>query len=252
MTVNPVEDWPVANEDFAVVGMGGSVTIDLVGNDFDAEGPVTVDYVDSFSYFGGTVTDNGDGTATYDNWMDGGSGGSGGSGGYSVGTGWDSFSDEIIDGEGNTASGWADIYVDDPDFDDPPIVRPDYATTAEDTPVTFDILSNDWDDYGFTLISVWTSTPGRAWRTMATARCGIHLHLTFPGTGSVFYEIEVAPDRRANASVAHRRSHISQRSAPSRGQSGVDRLEADHQHFCFGRGHGRGNGRGRTRQRTHL
>ena len=50
-----------------------------------------------------------------------------------------------------------------PSVDDPSIARPDYATTAEDTPVTFDILSNDWDDYGFTLTSVWTSDIGASW-----------------------------------------------------------------------------------------
>ena len=42
VTVNPVEDLPVANTDYKIIGEGGSATFDLIGNDFDAEGPVTV------------------------------------------------------------------------------------------------------------------------------------------------------------------------------------------------------------------
>ncbi len=189
--VNPVEDWPVANEDFVIIGEGGSATINLIGNDSDAEGPVTVDYVDDYSYFGGIVTDNGDGTATYDNWMPYIDPETGEDMGYSVGTGWDGFGYEIADSAGNVTSGWVDIYISpaDPDYDDPPIAGDDYETTAEDTPVTFGILGNDWDDQGFTLDEVWTSDPN------ATVSWGSDGNVTytpapdFHGEDYVYYTI---------------------------------------------------------------
>ena len=66
VTVDGVEDAPVANDDAASVDEFGSITIDLLANDSDPEGqPISITNLD-LSSLQGTVVDNGDGTVTYD------------------------------------------------------------------------------------------------------------------------------------------------------------------------------------------
>ena len=194
VTVNPVEDWPVANTDYEIIGKGGSVIINLIGNDSDAEGPVTVIRVDTSSYFASSygvdnITDNDDGTATYNNWVDDPNPYPGAPTGYSVGTGGDTFSYDIIDSAGNITSGLASIYVDDPDSDNPPIARPDYTTTMEDTPVTFNVLGNDWDDLGFTIQGASTGDSGATVSWDSLGNITYTPAQDFHGTGSVTYYI---------------------------------------------------------------
>ncbi|NNF63954.1 MAG: tandem-95 repeat protein [Acidimicrobiia bacterium] len=64
ITVNPVNDAPVAVDDAAATDNDTAVTVDVVANDLDPDGDtVTVDSVDQPA--NGTVVVNGDGTVTY-------------------------------------------------------------------------------------------------------------------------------------------------------------------------------------------
>jgi Ca2+-binding RTX toxin-like protein len=63
VTVNPVNDAPVAVDDTASTDFETAVVIDLIGNDTDVDGDTLI--LDSVSSDDGTVTDNGDGTVTF-------------------------------------------------------------------------------------------------------------------------------------------------------------------------------------------
>jgi len=146
VTVAPVDDWPQARQDYAVTAEGTSVTIDLLANDSDAEGAVTLVYVQPTTSGGGTVVDNGDGTATYTPWYwEWEYQGQVFGWGF---TGFDSFSYQIQDTTGNAASSSVTVYVTSDDWDDPPWARNDEATTDEDTSATIDVLGNDFDAEG--------------------------------------------------------------------------------------------------------
>ena len=66
VTVNAIEDDPVANDDTAAVEVGNAITIDVLANDIDADGDtLLVESADFVSANGGTIANNGDGTLTY-------------------------------------------------------------------------------------------------------------------------------------------------------------------------------------------
>lgn len=105
VTVTSENDGPAAVSDTASVGEDGpGIIIDLLANDTDAEGNLLS--VDSFDFSGlnGTVTDNGDGTVTYDpngafEALDGGE------------TATGSFSYTVSDGNGGTSTATVDVTV---------------------------------------------------------------------------------------------------------------------------------------------
>ena len=99
VTVNPVNDAPVARNDAATVAEGGSVTtVNVLDNDSDPDSPLTATSIIAFSQgTNGTVVDNGDGTFTYTH--DGSE------------TTSDSFAYTIDDGAGGTATATVDVTV---------------------------------------------------------------------------------------------------------------------------------------------
>jgi hypothetical protein len=65
LTVTPVNDAPVANDDAASGGQGQAIIIDLLANDTDVDGDtLSIASLDTPGA-GGTLTDNGNGTVTY-------------------------------------------------------------------------------------------------------------------------------------------------------------------------------------------
>ena len=97
VTVDPVDDAPVANDDAIVVKDGKPVDIPVVDNDDEVDGePVTVDVVDQPAH--GTVTVNADGTVTYtpDDGYDGS----------------DNFTYEICDPDGDCSEATVTVEVD--------------------------------------------------------------------------------------------------------------------------------------------
>jgi subtilisin family serine protease len=133
VTITPVNDDPAAADDEAGVPAGGSVTIPVLANDTDIDGDsLTVSAVGDAT--DGT-TDIGDGgtTVTY-------------TPGTGVGPGVDSFSYTVSDGAGGSAT--ANVAITIGAASQPPTATNDSVSTAEDTPVTIDLLANDDDPDG--------------------------------------------------------------------------------------------------------
>ncbi len=141
VTVNPVNDAPVANDDSAATDEDTPVTIDVLTNDTDVDGDTlsivnasvpaeqgTVEIVDGKLVF--TPADNFNGEATIS---------------YTV-------SDGALEDE-------AQVSVTVNPINDAPVANDDSAVTDEDTPVTIDVLLNDTDIDGDTLTIVNASVP---------------------------------------------------------------------------------------------
>ncbi|MGI1900808.1 cadherin-like domain-containing protein, partial [Vibrio campbellii] len=141
VTVNPINDAPVANDDNAVTDEDMPVTIDVLTNDTDVDGDTqtivnasvpadqgTVEIVDGKLVF--TPADNFNGEATIS---------------YTV-------SDGALEDS-------AEVSVTVNPVNDAPVANDDSAVTDEDTPVTIDVLPNDTDIDGDTLTIVNASVP---------------------------------------------------------------------------------------------
>ncbi|QUJ77526.1 tandem-95 repeat protein [Sulfitobacter albidus] len=127
VTVNPVNDPPVAEDDVAETDEGTPVIIPVLANDSDPEGdPLEVIAASSPD---GEVVINDDGTLTF--------------------TPDDDFTGEatinytITDGNGGTDPAIVTVTVN--DVNDPPVATDDTATTDEDTTVVIPVLANDTD-----------------------------------------------------------------------------------------------------------
>ncbi len=130
VTVNPVNDAPVANDDVATTPEDTPVTLNVLGNDTDVDGdPLTVTGATSPD---GQVTINPDGTVTFTpnpNF-----------------NGTTTVTYTISDGNGGTATATVTLTVD--PVNDVPVATPDVDQTDEDTPVTVSVLDNDTDADG--------------------------------------------------------------------------------------------------------
>jgi large repetitive protein len=141
LTVNPVNDVPVAVNDNATTSEDQPVTIPVLGNDRDADGNVLT--ITAATSPNGTVVINPDGTVTFTpnpNF-----------------NGPTTISYTVSDGQGGTAS--ATVAVNVLAINDPPVARPDSATTSEDQPVTISPLANDSDVDGNPLTIIAASSP---------------------------------------------------------------------------------------------
>jgi Ca2+-binding RTX toxin-like protein len=143
--VTPVNDAPVAVDDIAETFEDEAVVIDLIGNDTDADGdPLNIGTV-TVPAEQGTVVDNGDGTVTFtpaENY-----------------TGPASITYTVQDGQGGEDSGEAVVNVEVIGVNDGPQAVDDAVTTDEDTPITIDVLDNDFDIEGDDLSITAASVP---------------------------------------------------------------------------------------------
>jgi hypothetical protein len=138
VTVNPINDPPVAVNDSATAGEDTTVTIVVTTNDTDVDGtidPTTVTIVSGPSD-GSVSVDPVSGDVTYSPDAD-----------YH---GSDSFTYTVGDNDGAT-SNVATVTVTVAAVQDPPVAVNDSTTTDEDTPVDIDVLANDTDPDGDTL-----------------------------------------------------------------------------------------------------
>jgi len=150
ITINPVNDMPVANNDAATTDEDTAVNIDVLGNDSDIDGDaLSVAGIDTAGTTG-LVTDNGNGTYRYD---------PNGEFEY-LGVGEsaiDAFNYTIIDSNGGTDT--AAVIVTITGVNDVPTAGDDTATTDEDILVTIDVLANDSDVDGDMLTVTTVSDP---------------------------------------------------------------------------------------------
>ncbi len=130
VTVEPVNDPPVAQGDEAVTRQGTPVVVDVLANDSDVEGdPLSVTQVTSPSH--GAATTGIMGRITYVPTVD-----------Y---IGPDSFEYTVVDGRGGSTTGQVIITV---TASAPPEAVDDFADTDEDSVSTIDVLANDSDPDG--------------------------------------------------------------------------------------------------------
>jgi len=138
LTVTPVNDPPVANDDIASTTEGTAVSIDVSANDTDVDGNLDPTKASSACANGsagclgaanGSLTDNGDGTITYTPNPDF--------------NGIDSFVYEICDS--GLLCDTATVSITITPVNDPPVANDDTDSTSEDTPIVIDVAANDTD-----------------------------------------------------------------------------------------------------------
>jgi len=167
ITVNALNDPPVANDDTATTSEDTQIDIDVLANDSDVDGnldPASVN-VTSGPANGTTSVDPTTGVITYTK-----------SGDFN---GSDAFVYEVCD-DGTPlpvecANAAVSITVD--PVNDPPIVADDSASTDEDTAVDIDVLANDSDSDG-------ALDPATVMVASAPANGGTSVNLT---TGAITY-----------------------------------------------------------------
>ncbi|WP_416900272.1 MAG: tandem-95 repeat protein [Minwuia sp.] len=127
VTVNAVNDAPVAVDDAATTDEDVAVNIDVLANDTDTESDGLT--VTSASAANGTVVIEADGSLTYTGNQDF--------------NGTDTITYTVDDGNGGADTGSVEITVN--AVNDAPVAVDDTATTDEDVSVNIDVLSNDTD-----------------------------------------------------------------------------------------------------------
>ena len=143
VTVDPVNDEPVAGDDNAVGPEDGEVTIVVLDDDTDAEND-SLNVTAVSDPPNGTVVVNGDNTVTYVP-----------DPGY---FGPDSFTYTVSDGNGGFDTATVAVTV--VAVNDPPTASDLNPTTIEDEPVTIDVLGPAGDPEGDPLTVTATSSPG--------------------------------------------------------------------------------------------
>jgi hypothetical protein len=128
VTVGPVNDAPVANDDVATTNEDVAVSIQVLANDTDPDGDSLT--IDSFTQpANGAVADNGDGTVTYTPDPDF--------------NGEDTFTYTILDGNGETDT--ATVTVNVGPVNDSPVALDDIGFTISSVPFLISVLLNDTD-----------------------------------------------------------------------------------------------------------
>ena len=141
ITVGAVNDPPVATDDATSTDEDTPVTISVLANDSDLDGdPLTVTVATAAN---GTVVINANGTVTYTPNTDF--------------NGVDTITYTISDGKGGFDTATVTVVV--RPVNDAPIATNDTATTAEDTPVTVNVLGNDRDVDGDPLTVTAATSP---------------------------------------------------------------------------------------------
>ena len=162
---------PVAANDTAATNEDVPVTIAVLANDTDPDAdPLTVT---AASAGNGTVIINANGTVTYTPNKDF--------------NGTDTITYTISDGNGGTSTATVTVTV--APVNDPPVARPDTATTNEDTPVTVAVLANDTDIDGNPLTVTAASAPNGTVVINPDGTIRYTPNANFNGTDTITYTI---------------------------------------------------------------
>ncbi|WP_281018349.1 MULTISPECIES: tandem-95 repeat protein [unclassified Minwuia] len=183
VTVNAVNDAPVATDDTLRAFEDFPATVNVLGNDTDPEGDALT--VVEASAGNGTVTINANGTLTYL--------------GNANFNGPDTISYTVADSGGATAT--AQVVFDVIPVNDAPVAGADTAETDEDTAVTFDVLANDTDLEGDAL-TVESATAANGTVTVNADGSLTYLgNPDFNGTDTVTYTVRDSNFGRATGTA---------------------------------------------------
>jgi len=127
MVVNSINDLPIANDDSAITNEDTSVIIDVLANDYDVEGPVSLDAITIQPAHGTAVINDDKIDYTPDQNYNG----------------QDSFEYKIRDFSDATATATVTITVN--PVNDAPVANDDSVTIDEDNSVLVNVLANDYD-----------------------------------------------------------------------------------------------------------
>jgi large repetitive protein len=184
ITVNPVNDVPVAVNDSATTPEDQPVTIPVLANDSDADGnPLTITAATSPN---GTVTINPDGTITFTPNADF--------------NGLATITYTISDGQGGTTT--ATVAVNVTPINDPPVARNDSVTVAEDTPIRVSSLANDSDVDGNPLTIVSASSPNGTVTINPDGTISFVPDPNFNGPTTITYQISDGQGGFATATIS--------------------------------------------------
>ena len=171
VTVAPINDPPVANDDAVTTDEDTPVTIGVLGNDTDIDGDdLTV--IDAISA-DGTVTINPDGTLQFTP--------------NANFNGTATISYTIDDGNGGTDTAIVTVTVN--PVNDPPVANPDTATTDEDTLVNIPLIGNDTDADGDALTVTAATAPNGTVTINADGSVDYTPNANFNGTDTITYTI---------------------------------------------------------------
>lgn len=157
VTVNAVNDVPVAVNDAAATPEGNPVTVNVVANDTD-DGTINAATVDldpstagiqtSFSNASGSFTVNASGVVTYT---------------PAVNFNGDAIITYTVNDNNGATSNAATITISVSGVNSPPLAADDAVTTNEDQAVSFNVLTNDSDDVSLAAatVDIDPGTPGR-------------------------------------------------------------------------------------------
>lgn len=140
ITINPVNDPPIAVNDSAATLEDVSVPISVLANDSDVDGTISVTSVTQGTK--GSVTTNGT-LVTYIPALNT--------------SGADAFTYTISDGQGGTATAAVTVSVS--PVNDAPLAVPDNGATRENVSISISVLANDTDVEGNSLTLVSATTP---------------------------------------------------------------------------------------------
>jgi hypothetical protein len=141
--VHAVQDAPQANDDAAVTAEDNSISIAVLSNDLDVDGDsLSVSVVGNASHGTATLNSNSITYTPNPNYF-----------------GADSFTYAISDGKGGTSSAVVNVVI--TPVNDAPDAVNDSATTNEDYAVTINVLNNDSDLDGNTLVISSASDPAK-------------------------------------------------------------------------------------------
>jgi CshA-type fibril repeat protein len=175
---------PVAANDTASTAEDTLVTIPVLTNDTDPDGDTVT--VTGATAANGSVTINPDGTLAYipnANF-----------------NGTDTITYTISDGQGGTSTATVTVTV--TPVNDPPVAANDNASTAEDTPVTINILGNDVDPDGDPLTVVTATAPNGTVTINPDGTIVYTPNANFNGADTITYTIKDSSGATSTATVS--------------------------------------------------
>ena len=171
VTVNPVNDAPLAVDDSLTIAEDSKVGIDVLANDTDVDGDVLAVSALGKSSHGTLVLSNNKAVYTPNaNYY-----------------GTDSFTYNVSDGQGGTATGNVNITL--TAVNDAPIALDDQASTEGTEPVSIDLLANDTDVDGDTLQVDAVTQPISGQVSLANGQAVYTAKQNFVGTDTFAYTI---------------------------------------------------------------